>query len=247
MNHGMASIAAAVALSLGSSAWSASLHVSPVSLKLDAGQQAAGITLSNPGDHPLVAQVRVFAWAQDVGDDYLLEQKDMVASPPIVTIPAQGEQLVRIVRLDHVRPARELTYRLLVDELPDPANVATDGAVNIRIRYSVPLFVPSNAQSIPALHWELNRRDGTWFMKVANSGGTHAQLSAVKLVKPDGSSFSVTDGLLGYALAGGAREWRIPIRDVDAVRPLRINAMVNGNPADSTISTAVNPASFARQ
>jgi fimbrial chaperone protein len=240
-------IVAAAMLAFTGVSWSASLHVSPVSLHLDAGQQAAGITLSNPGDKPLTAQVRVFAWAQDVNDDYLLEQKDMVASPPIVTIAPQSEQLVRVVRLDHARPSHELTYRLLIDELPDPASAPNDGSVAIRIRYSVPLFVPSAAQSVPALRWELDQREGSWFMKVANSGGTHAQLSAVKLMKPDGTSLSVAEGLLGYALAGGAREWRIPLRDADAARELRIRAMVNGAPADAAVSFDSSPSAVARR
>jgi fimbrial chaperone protein len=239
--------AAAVMLAFAGASWSASLHVSPVSLHLDAGQRAAGITLSNPGDKPLIAQVRVFAWVQDVKDDYLLEQKDMVASPPIVTIAPQSEQLVRVVRLDHARPARELTYRLLIDELPDSVNTPNDGSVAIRIRYSVPLFVPSASQSVPALRWELNQREGTWFMRVANSGGTHAQLSAVKLMKADGTSLSLAEGLLGYALAGGSREWRIPLRDADAVRNLRINAMVNGAPADAAVSYDLSASAVARR
>ncbi|MDR3414890.1 MAG: fimbria/pilus periplasmic chaperone [Nevskia sp.] len=201
---------------LGAPAGAASLQVSPVTLVFQAGQPALGITLHNTGDAPLTGQVRVFTWGQDGKDDTLQPaDKALVASPPMVVIAPQAEQLVRVVRLNREPADHELTYRLLIDELPPPQSGTTPsevtGGVNFRLRYSIPVFVPmGGAPAEPKLDWTLRQRDGSWFIAAANHGATHAQLSAVKLTAPDGDSFEVSAGLLGYALAGNGREWRLP-------------------------------------
>jgi fimbrial chaperone protein len=219
-------------------AQSSSLHVAPVNVRLEAGQQAAALTLNNVGNRPLAAQVRVLVWTQTETEDQLAPQTEVVASPPLLTIPAQGEQLVRIVRLDHSSPQRELTYRLLIDELPQPG-AADEGAVDIRIRYSVPLFVlPGKVALPPNLSFNLDQHDGRWWMKVNNAGGLHAQLSAVSLVRQDGVTLSLADGLLGYALAGSSRAWALPVDTLDPVQHLRLKAAVNGRAIDVALPAA---------
>lgn len=223
-----------VALALAQPALAASLQVSPVVLVFQPGQPALGMTLRNTGDSPLTGQVRVFAWSQDGKDDTLVPVQALVASPPMVVIPPQGEQLVRVVRVDRQPVDHEQTFRLLIDELPPPQGVVasgeTTGGVNFRLRYSIPVFVPMpGAPGDPKLSWTLKQHDGAWYLGASNQGATHAQLSAVKLSTSKGQSFEVSAGLLGYALAGGGREWRMPDKfpAALAVGDLKVQATVN--------------------
>ncbi len=216
-------------------AHAASLQVSPVTLSFQPGQPALGLTLRNSGDAPLTGQVRVFSWTQNGKDDVLEPVQALVASPPMVLIPQQGEQLVRVVRTDRTPADRELTYRLLIDELPPPQGVASasevTGGVNFRLRYSLPVFVPMpGAPGEPKLVWSLQQHDGAWYLAASNRGGSHAQLSTVKLLGGGGESFEVSAGLLGYALAGSGREWRLSDRFPPqlAANGLRVQATVNG-------------------
>jgi|SRR5579872_494192 len=206
----------------------ASLHLSPVSLHMQAGQSAVGITLENQGDQPLTAQVRVFAWDQDLDEDHLSAQQQIQVSPPMSLIPPHSIQVVRVIRLDRSPVHAEQTYRLLIDELPDPA-VHVDRAVDIRLRYSVPLFItPPEPPAGPVLTWQLSRHEGGLCLKVLNSGDTHAQISAVRILDSKGARVNVATGLLGYALAGRQREWPIPVQA--AVQPLdavMVEATVN--------------------
>jgi fimbrial chaperone protein len=220
-------------------AWSASLHVSPVSLRLAPDQGAVGITLSNPSDRPLVAQVRLFGWSQDINEDHLAPQQELVVSPPVTSIPAHSEQIVRVVRPNAAHSGKELTYRLLIDELPDGSLSADNtAAVDIRIRYSVPLFVMPNGPAADALvSWTLVHRDSDWFVKAVNTGGTHAQLSAVKLTTSDGRNINVADGLLGYVLGNSARQWRIP-ETLNSTGTLQISAAINGHPMSAPIDSS---------
>jgi fimbrial chaperone protein len=231
----------AVALAWNSlPAAAASLRVAPVSLSLAPGQQAVGLSLSNTSDRALTAQIRVFLWSQDESDDHLTAEQDVVVSPPIARVAPLGEQLVRIVRLSRATPQRELTYRLLVDELPEAPH--TDlGAIDIRLRYSIPLFVLSNnLKAAPSLRWELKQRAGTSYLRVVNSGELHAQLSNVEFVNARGPDSLLVSGLLGYSLIGGAREWRLP-PDVPldlSTGVLRIRAVVNGKKVEVNAAAA---------
>jgi len=232
------------ALASAHPALAASLQVSPVTLLFQQGQPALGITLRNTGDAPLTGQVRVFAWGQDGKDDTLDPVQALVASPPMVVIPPQGEQLVRVVRTNRQPADHELTYRLLIDELPPPQEASTSagvsGGINFRLRYSIPVFVPmAGAPGEPKLSWTLKQHDGGWFLGASNAGATHAQLSAVKLSGPDGESFDVSPGLLGYALAGSGREWRLSEKFPAklAVAGLKVQATVNTTSAQAVAVT----------
>jgi fimbrial chaperone protein len=207
----------------------ATLHVAPISLRLEPGQLAAGLTLSNPSGQPLVAQVRVLAWGQTLDDEELSAQQDVVASPPIATIAPHEEQFVRVVRLDKSAPTHELSYRLLVDELPDPTQASGLGAVDIRLRYSVPLFVIPARGSNPHLKWDVTQHGRTYFIRATNSGGLHAQISAVKIVSAGEVDTNLVEGLLGYVLAGGTREWQLPENTTVSPSGIHFRAAVNGS------------------
>jgi fimbrial chaperone protein len=206
-----------------------SLHVAPVSLRLEPGQLAAGLTLSNPSSQPLVAQVRVLAWGQTLDDDPLSTQQDVVASPPIATIAPHAEQFVRVVRLDKAAPTHELTYRLLVDELPDPSQASGLGAVDIRIRYSVPLFVIPARGTAPRVTWDVTQHGAAYFVRATNAGGLHAQISALKIVGAGDTDTNLVEGLLGYVLAGSSREWQLPEHTPVSSAGMHLRAAVNGS------------------
>jgi len=232
----------ALMLACGVDGHASSLQISPVVLELHDGQGAAGITLRNPDDKPLYGQVRVFRWDQSLGEDTLEPTQELLASPPLIEIPAHGEQLVRLVRRATDKPAAEQTYRLLIDEVPS-ADAAAASGVTIRLRYSVPVFVePPGAAAAPVLSWQLQRDRQGWVLQVANEGRRRAQISAVQLVSASGKSYAVEKGLLGYALAGKARQWHIKLDGgVDLHAPLRVHATVNAVPVEGDVSIGSLP------
>ncbi|WP_323120949.1 fimbrial biogenesis chaperone [Burkholderia alba] len=203
----------------------ATLQISPVTLDMTSDSTAAGLTLRNPGERPIYGQVRTYRWTQDHGDDVLTPAQELVASPPLLQIAAQSDQLVRLVRVSRDKPPREQSYRVLIDELPSPDAPVTSG-ITIRLRYSIPVFIePDTATAPPKLAWSLVRGEQGWLLRVANSGERHAQIAAVQLIDDAGKAYEVTQGLLGYALAGSARQW--PVRLDAAPRIRRVQATVN--------------------
>jgi len=136
----------------------ATLQISPVLVDLAPQQGATGILLRNPGATPIYGQVRVYAWDQAQGDDVLTTTQEIQASPPIIQVPPNGEQLVRLVRVSKELAPMEQSYRLVIDEIPDPATSRVNGAV-LRMRYSVPVFVAgATPEPAPELAWHLARQ-----------------------------------------------------------------------------------------
>ena len=222
--------ALAIILLFAGAAQAASLQISPVSITLRAEQSAAGITLQNTGSTPIYGQVRVFGWDQDRSADVLAPTTELVASPPIVQIAPGATQTVRLVRPNGGAPAAERSYRVLIDEVAREQAGAASG-VDIRLRYSVPVFVMPAQAGTETLTWSTFRRDGAWMLRVANSGARHAQIGVLHLSNRAGARFQVSQGLFGYVLAGRTREWRLALApDAALDGPLAVEAVVNSRP-----------------
>jgi fimbrial chaperone protein len=218
-------------------ALAANLQISPVTINLRAGQGATSINLQNMGETPVYGQVRVYQWDQKDGDDVLTPTQEVVASPPIIQIAARSSQMIRLVRRSEQLPAGEMTYRILIDEIPKDDGPAS--GVDIRLRYSVPMFVlPADERAVPLLAWSVYRKDDFWMLRVRNSGARRAQIGALELSNPAGQQFVIAPGLFGYVLAGRVREWRLPTSgDADLSGTLAIKANINARPvAASTVN-----------
>ena len=225
---------AGAALLASASAWASGLQVSPVSISVPATQNAEGVWLSNTGDNPVRAQVRVFRWTQENDADQLAPTKDLLASPPMIELAVGERQLIRAIRLGAPpTDGAEQTYRLIIDELPseDPKRKG----LQYVLRYSVPVFVqPAGAPaSEPQLQWALQREGGKTLLEVANSGGTHAQLADVTYIDPAGQRTTVAPGLLGYALPGARMRWALKVPAAGLAAGGRWEAMINGKTEQS--------------
>ncbi len=225
------SMMAGVLLWSGGAAHAANLQISPVMISLRAGQGATGITMQNLSENPVYGQVRVFLWEQKDGDDVLTPTQEIVPSPPIIQIGPKSSQVIRLVRRSEQLPARELSYRILIDEIPREDGAAGSG-VDIRLRYSVPMFVlPADERGAPALAWSVFKKDDAWMLRVRNSGTQRAQIGALEMANPAGKQFVLAQGLFGYVLAGQLREWRLPApKDADLNGKLSVKANINMQP-----------------
>ncbi|AOJ24455.1 MULTISPECIES: molecular chaperone [Burkholderia] len=229
----------AALLCAAGAAHAASLQISPVTIEFGTDDTATGITLRNPGERPVYGQVRVFRWDQADGQDTLTPTQDLVASPPLIEVGTQSEQLIRVVRASRAPSGVEQCYRLLIDELPPPGEAPTNG-VSIRLRYSIPVFVEPAAPGAPQLDWTLARGNEGWVLRVRNVGTRRAQLASVELVNGDGRAYPLTRGLLGYALAGRTGQWSAPLpAGLVPGGKVTVRAAVNSQPASAVV--AVEP------
>ncbi|AOJ81606.1 pilus assembly protein PapD [Burkholderia sp. MSMB617WGS] len=227
----------AVAAATVPAARAATLQISPVTVEMAADNPAAGVMLRNPDARAIYGQVRTFRWSQEQGDDVLVPAPGLVASPPLLQIGGQSEQLVRLVRVAHDKPRAEESYRVLIDELPTRDAPVVNG-IAIRLRYSIPVFVaPDTALGPPKLTWRIVRGASGWLLRVANDGGRHAQVASVRLVDDAGKTYEIAPGLLGYALAGSMRQWPLHLDATRIVPRIRkVRATINTQPVEADVS-----------
>jgi fimbrial chaperone protein len=207
-------------------------------LELGVDSAAGRLTLANTGDAPVTAQVRVFAWAQQGGQDRLAPTTAIVLSPPIVKIPPNGEQVVRIVRQGPAPAGRDQTYRVVVDELPDRSRPNAT-AISFRMRFVLPLFVRDAVAKPPSLTCGIERLDQATVLTCSNSGGRAAQLGATTLLGAGGQKYELTPGLFGYVLPVSARRWTLdPTHLAKLGSNLRLETRLNGDPLTLPLATS---------
>ncbi len=210
----------------------ASIHVMPTTLTLGPGKAAAVLTVTNEGDAPIRTQVRVFEWQQTQGKDALVPTQKVVASPPMATLAPKQTQAIRVVRVDKSPATREEAYRVVVDEIPDPASAPAIG-VAVQMRYSVPVFVMPKASMPPAsVTVTAQLRGNQLTLQAKNPGESHAQASNVILEHDGGGTTPVVNGLLGYVLPGQTMQWTldVPANAAAKGRPVRVDTSFNGQP-----------------
>jgi fimbrial chaperone protein len=228
---------------VGGQAGATGLQVAPTMLSLSAAHSAHGHGLSNTGAEPMHAPVRVYAWAQEGGEDRLTPSRALIASPPMVQLEAGARQLVRVIRAGAPPAATEEAFRLIVDELPLDAPVAggADGApatdataLKFVLRYSVPIFVEPATPGSPELAGKFLGGEQP-LLEVRNTGTRHAQLATLAIDAP-GHREELVPGLLGYVLAGQTMRWPLKISSVELARGGNLQVKVNGEPAEQILA-----------
>lgn len=189
----------------GAQASAASLRVSPVSLDLPSGQNAATLMLQNDDAAALNVQIRVFRWSQSEGRDVLTPAAGVVVSPPIAKVEAGASRTVRIVRLEAKAPEAEEAYRLVVDELPPPLS-ETGRQVTLLMRHSIPMFFGSGRDR-PKVEWRLEPLEGGAALVGRNTGARRLRLANMRIDDAAGGLLAERKGLVGYVLPGAEVSW----------------------------------------
>jgi fimbrial chaperone protein len=179
-----------------------SIGIFPVTI--DSSNPTATLTLRNNSDKPSGVQVRIFKWSQKNGRDSLVPTTDAVVSPPQISMQANGEYVVRVVRSSNA-PAMdgEDSYRVLVDEIPRLEGNGTQ--VAIALRQSIPVFFSNGNAAEPQVKWQVLNRKGRMVVRATNTGQKRARISGLAVKGSKSRNFGA--GLNGYVLGGSVREW----------------------------------------
>ena len=211
------------------------LQVAPTSLMLQATQNANGLWLSNTGSSPVIAQVRVYRWTQENGEDQQAPSREVLVSPPMIQLAAADRQLIRVIRTGPPPAGAEASYRVVIDELPVADNGPKKG-VQFVLRYSVPVFMAPAAEApAPQLAWKVRRDGQRAVLEVSNSGGTHAQLAELHFADSRGRRSEVHPGLLGYVLPGAQMRWPLKTPPAAFANGGTLETLINGSATQQNI------------
>lgn len=210
-----------------------SLSIAPVTLKIVPGQHATSFTITNVGVVESVVQIRPFVWEQRP-EDALTPATDVIVSPPIVKIPANGRQIVRILVR---RPAesREISYRLLIDQIPIRA---TPGTIQLALRISLPVFVEPTTAPKAKIQARIVGNAGKPVLILENTGSRHEKLQNIVVQGGTGRAFAVDGGAQFYLLAGATRSLALASErsPSSGARPYRLTAQSIEGPLDIVVA-----------
>jgi fimbrial chaperone protein len=215
-----------------------SLQVEPVLVEVRAPGGASSVTLRNQSAAPIDAQIRVFRWSQTNGEEKLEPTQDVVASPPALSLHPNTPQVVRVVRIDKGPITREESYRLIVDQLPNLTQ-QRNGTVNMILRHSIPVFFKPPNVSGPAISWSVAAAGGKLQISVHNKGDRRVRISALQVQDSKGTTLSLGNGLVGYALAGSTMRWSAPLGKLTLGQgAISISAQGDTGPIHAAATTA---------
>ena len=193
----------------GSMARAQALTVLPVNVQFPSGQKATTLTVINRGDVPTSIQIRVFAWGQADGIDQLTTSDAILVSPPLATIVPGASQIIRLV-LRSTPERREDTYRILLDQIPPPAE---PGIVHVVLRMSIPIFVQPKLRATSRVQFHVERGATQTYLVALNDSPLHESLHGMDLWTEDNLKLKTDFPGSQYILAGATRRWLIAAQD----------------------------------
>jgi len=198
----------ALTLFVSSVAAAATWEIDPVRVELSPQQQTAAIKIKNNSNQVTTIQINVVAWSQSEGKDVYTPSKELLVSPPMVTIAANSEQIIRAALRRPADATSELTYRINLQELPTQPAPGFTG-LQVALRIGLPVFVkPKTGKASPKMLWSVARMPGNMLrVELHNQGNAHVQVSDFALYIPGEDRALVNESGSSYVLAGQAHEW----------------------------------------
>lgn len=184
-----------------------SFSVTPVRIYMTPRDRAVAITITNEGDSPVALQADLNTWSQRPdGTDELVLTEDMILSPPIIKLGPKARQVVRLALLKPADASRQLTYRLIVREVPEAtAPKGNTIEVPIALALSMPVFItPPPAKR--EINCQAGREGAALAITCANSGSAYAQIREILVLRGDASSAPLARFEGGAYILPGARK-----------------------------------------
>lgn len=206
----------ALCLSMAGTTRAGSFQVSPLRATLSGSQPVSALTVRNAGTQPAVIQLEAMAWSQPAGEDKYVPAPDILATPPIFTVPAGGSQVIRVGSRRPADASSERAYRLFLREVPPPPKPGFKG-LQMALQISLPVFVLPATKAAPELHWQAaSATNGQLRIGVTNRGTAHVRLTDFKL-SPAGSPRHLPMSVQPvYVLPGATHDWLVDARGVVA-------------------------------
>lgn len=137
---------------------------------------------------------------------------------------------MRVVRINPAAITGEKTYRIIIDELPKPADSrkAAQG-INVLLRSSLPVFVVDK-DAITKLNWKIDLNQKSPSLNISNIGNRHALLNNLTLVDTTANkSYPIqVNTVNGYILGQQTRNYSIQNFTYQPNHKYSVSLTVNG-------------------
>lgn len=162
--------------------------VTPVRIYMTARERAVAVTIVNDGESDVVLQADLNSWTQTPdGTDQLAPTEDLILAPPIIKIAPKARQVVRLALLTRPDLSKQLTYRVVVREVPEATpQPPTEGLrTPIALALSLPVFItpPGAKRQVDCIPVRVDANKPA--LSCRNNGNAYAQLREAQLIRDD--------------------------------------------------------------
>lgn len=211
--------------------------VVPVRIYMTPRDRAVAITVTNEGETEMVLQAEVSTWRQAAdGTDEQVPSEDLILSPPILKLAPKARQVVRLARIAQADVAQQLTYRLVIREVPE-ATPQKDQQLQIPIALalSMPVFITPPAAKRDVSCQVL--RGAELQVSCGNAGTAYAQVRDVQLRQANQLVGRMEGGV--YILPGARKA--MTLQSQQAARPGPAQLQVAFDDGNSQVFEVVLP------
>jgi fimbrial chaperone protein len=188
--------------------------VTPVRIYIAPKDRAVAVTITNEADEELVLQADLYQWKQKPdGKDDLVLSEDLFLSPPIIKLAPKARQVVRLARVNATPPVDQLTYRMIVREIPEAKPPKDSLEVQIALAFSLPVFItPPTAKR--QIGCTVERASGGAVRALCeNKGNAYAYPTGFVLTAENGEVLVNQEVGGGYILPGIKRSFDLKRKD----------------------------------
>jgi len=206
---GLFGLIALTALATATTAVAGTFSISPIRVDLSAQQRTEALTVRNEAsDKEVVVQAQAFEWSQKDGQDVLTATHDVIVTPPVFTLAPNAQQIVRVAMRRTPDAKRELSYRLILQEVPPEAPKNFTG-LQVALRLSLPIFFAPQSKAAPELTWSSAwQADGSLQVNAKNSGNAHLQIIDFNVqAKP--ADVTLKNSVVKYVLPDATTSWTL--------------------------------------
>jgi len=210
-----------------------SFSVNPVRVELSGAAPNAVIHVENTSHAAVTVQLSTMVWSQTDGKDQLRPTRELLSTPQIFSLRPGAVQVVRVGILRKPDTRKELSYRLLLEEIPPPPPPDFKG-LQVALRVSLPVFVKPPGETHEQLEVALRLQpDNHLTLSLANDGNGSAHWSGFSLhdaAAPE-RVLAAHPGAV-YVLPGQRRDVSLQAPGMEAGRKILIRATTRGSPVE---------------
>lgn len=162
----------------------ASFGVYPLKVTMSDNRRTAAMRIKNNSSATPV-QSKIFKWDRVNGRDILKPTRDIIVTPPIVTIGQGEQQSIRLRTKGAIKQEDvEQTYRIKIKQLKPNEASSRLGSL-IRMEMSIPIFIPPREKIGVLDVGEMRYENGRYHLQLTNSGNLHLKLENISLFEGD--------------------------------------------------------------
>lgn len=188
----------------------ANWEVEPIRIDLSQKKHTNVLTIKNNSDSATSIQIQVLSWSQNGEQDTFEPTRDLLISPPFVTIPAKSEQIIRTKLRRTADQNKELSYRINLVEIA-PLMPQEYNGLKVVMQVGLPVFVePIKGKDDTKISWTLEKKPNNQIkVTLVNQGKIHIKIIDFSLNLKDEKEALANEPIPSYVMAGQSRSWLI--------------------------------------